>query len=510
MASFIPRGFWSHLILSALVVALSPRRAWADESEPPPDIGAPAVSPDGRYIAFVSEERAHPAIWIVKRDGSDRHLLVNWADSSQTDPSWSPDGKRVVFVSTRQSTGRDIWSVDAGGGDAVRLTANAGDNFSPMYSPDGSKILFKTNRSAREDLWYMSADGGSQRISGLPKEIMDPSWSPDGSAFVYSRCASLPNGSSLQDMTCNLFIYKPATKELRQLTSGKRQDASPDWGPSGIVFASSVNGVDDLWLVDEMGMNLRRLTNSTGLDVSPRWDRASNTVVFTKTLETSDIWETTLSGQERQLKLRAPLNQPPVANAGVDQTLECASPDGTSVVLDGTGSSDPDNDLLTYTWTGAFGTASGPSPTVTLPQGVHTVTLMVTDGKGGTSSDDVTIRVADTTPPTITELSSSPNLLWPPNHLMAPVAVQASASDACSSATTCRVLAVTSNEPVNGLGDGDTAPDWEIISGEGVKLRAERAGGGNGRTYSILVQCTDASGNSATKNTLVTVPLNRK
>ena len=64
---------------------------------------------------------------------------------------------------------------------------------------------------------------------------------------------------------------------------------------------------------------------------------------------------------------------------------------------------------------------------------------------------------------------------------------------------------VTSNEPQNGLGDGDTPNDW-TFSGLTVQLRAERAGNGNGRTYTIAVRCTDAAGNATASSTSVSVP----
>jgi hypothetical protein len=91
-----------------------------------------------------------------------------------------------------------------------------------------------------------------------------------------------------------------------------------------------------------------------------------------------------------------PPNQPPVANAGPDQTVECTSSAGTSVTLDGSGSSDPDNDPLDYTWTGPFpeggGTVTGVGPTVTLAQGgPYTITLSVDDGNAGTHSDTVDV-----------------------------------------------------------------------------------------------------------------------
>lgn len=100
-------------------------------------------------------------------------------------------------------------------------------------------------------------------------------------------------------------------------------------------------------------------------------------------------------------------NQPPVANAGTNQTINCAPLTGASVFLNGSGSSDPDNDPLTYTWREGATVLSGPSTianaVVLLLPGTHVITLTVDDGKGGTNSANVTVTVnADVTPPTIT------------------------------------------------------------------------------------------------------------
>jgi hypothetical protein len=278
------------------------------------------------------------------------------------------------------------------------------------------------------------------------------------------------------------------------------------------------------------------------------------------------------------------LNRPPTAEAGPAQTVECTSSAGASVALDGSASSDPDDDILTYAWAGPFGTASGPTPTVSLPLGTHTVTLTVDDGKGGTASDTVivtvqdttppelrdvpgpivaeqaglagtpvpvplptatdtcggvivtsntpavfplgtttvtftatdtagntttgttTVTIVDTTPPSIGTVAATPSVLWPPEHMMMPITVAVSVSDLCDAAPACRIVSVQSNEPVEGLGDGDTGLDWEISGDLTVNLRAERSGTGSTRVYTITVRCTDASGNSSTRAVTVTVP----
>ena len=92
-------------------------------------------------------------------------------------------------------------------------------------------------------------------------------------------------------------------------------------------------------------------------------------------------------------------NTPPVADAGPDQTVEQTSPAGAEVALDGTGSYDDDGDTLTYTWTGPFGTVTGPIVTVTIPAGISNASLVVNDGTENSTLDSVIITVKDTTPP---------------------------------------------------------------------------------------------------------------
>jgi hypothetical protein len=140
------------------------------------------------------------------------------------------------------------------------------------------------------------------------------------------------------------------------------------------------------------------------------------------------------------------------------------------------------------------------------PLGTTTVTFTATDGSGNTAKATTKVTVVDTTPPTINSVVATPDVLWPVNHKMIPVTVTVDVSDICDATPTCRIVAVTSNEPVDATGDGKTSPDWEIVGDLALKLRAERAGAGNGRVYTITVRCTDDSGNSSTKNVQVSVP----
>jgi uncharacterized repeat protein (TIGR01451 family) len=113
----------------------------------------------------------------------------------------------------------------------------------------------------------------------------------------------------------------------------------------------------------------------------------------------------------------------------------------------------------------------------------------------GNNVASVDVAVFDTTPPVIQSLSVSPTSFWPPNHTMQRVEADVVATDTCDPSPVCSIVAVTSNEPVNGTGDGNTVPDWLLPGGLVADLRAERAGNGDGRTYTLTVECTDSSGN---------------
>jgi hypothetical protein len=122
--------------------------------------------------------------------------------------------------------------------------------------------------------------------------------------------------------------------------------------------------------------------------------------------------------------------------------------------------------------------------------------------------------LVDTTPPTL-EPEANQTILWPPNHRMADIVINANASDNSGLPVTL-TASVSSNEPEDGTGDGDKAPDMTIpiIDQETgtitLQLRAERSGTGDGREYIISITAADSSGNSSTANVVITVPHAKK
>jgi hypothetical protein len=207
------------------------------------------------------------------------------------------------------------------------------------------------------------------------------------------------------------------------------------------------------------------------------------------------------------------VNQPPTAVAGLEQTVECSSPTGASFELDGRGSSDPDQNLVLASWRSGSRVgplvSSGLEASTSLGLGEQTYVLRVIDAFAQTDEDSTKVKVVDTTPPSLS-LSVAPTVLGPPNHKLIPITATLSASDVCDPSPQIRLLSITSNEPDNGLGDGDTPGDVQDAAfgtdDRSFQLRAERSGRGTGRIYTITYEARDQSGNATIQTATVSVP----
>jgi hypothetical protein len=298
-----------------------------------------------------------------------------------------------------------------------------------------------------------------------------------------------------------------------------------DPAASKLAAVTLVNDLD-LRLLDPNGVEVQPLVLNPAVPnaLAVAGNDTRNNVEMTIGPAMAGTWTVQVTGTSipqgpQQFTLITPtsaeINQPPTCDANGPYLAECAGPT-TDVTLDGTGSSDPDGDPLTFTWTGPFvgGTANGATPTVAFPGlGIFDVTLEVTDDKGASDMCMAAVTIVDTTPPQLS-LSVSPSELWPPNHKLVDIAVEVTIDDVCDAAPIVRLVSIVSNEPENGSGDGNTAPDIQDADfgtdDREFKLRAERSGGRTGRVYTITYEVEDQGGNTTTAEATVTVGHDRR
>ncbi len=211
-------------------------------------------------------------------------------------------------------------------------------------------------------------------------------------------------------------------------------------------------------------------------------------------------------------------NRAPVAAfTGTLAGHEC----GGQVTVDATTTTDPDGpeEIAQLMWVRNEGAAdeevlgSGAQLVATLPPGEQRVTLVASDVHGARGRATQTFNVSastDTTPPVVDDTSLQVSCIWSPNHKYVPLAVgedfMVGASDNCGDVQVEIVSA--SSEPDNANGDGDTTEDL-VVGSDGICVRAERKGSGDGRTYFVTVRATDDAGNVSEETLELVVPHDR-
>ncbi len=229
----------------------------------------PAVSPDGRRIAYASDASGFSQIYLMDADGTGSRCVfhsTSWDES----PRWSPDGTKLVF--TRLSRFADvsgIWVVNVDGTGLRGLTPRRGSDWDPDWSPDGTRIVFATRNGALRQVHTMRADGRDRRC--LTRDASDkrfPRWSPDGRRIAYSAVGTAPARASIH------VVRADGTGDVA-LTTGATEDGRPTWSPDGarIVFQSGRGGARSIRTMSADGSDLRRVTSGDcpGSDRSLDW-----------------------------------------------------------------------------------------------------------------------------------------------------------------------------------------------------------------------------------------------
>ena len=354
--SLVRMAIASHLVLLFLGVACGLVEGVSQ--------GAPAWSPDGSMIAFVSARDGNPEIYVMDADGDSAARLTN-NDSTDGSPVWSPDGSQFAFVrylpmvgfdrdgkEVVQASNAEIFVMNADGGGQRRLTFNEVQDVAPSWSPDGGKIAFVRSRalftaSADGDLDFqtrnpellvMSPNGGNERrLAGNTNMAFFSSWSPHGSkiAFVSDR-----------DGNGEIYVIGTDGGEATRLTEHPAMDSMPSWSPDStrIAFSSRrvevvpdvhpfvtefrrarastefpVNGNFKIYVMNADGSGIAGITTDTRTDdMRPAWSPDGRYVLFDSRFKfavqarkgNNDIYTVRADGSERRALVRNRTNNP--------------------------------------------------------------------------------------------------------------------------------------------------------------------------------------------------------
>ena len=322
----------------------------AQKPAPLPSLSQPALSPDGREIAFVSGSD----IWTVPAGGGEAHLLIS-DPAEESRPLYSPDGKRLAFVSTRTGGG-DIYVLTFATGQLQRITYSDSPSSLDAWSKDGEWLYFTssaTDVGGQGDVLRVRSTGGTPLEVSHERYLneFESAPSPDGKqiALVAKGISSSQwwrNGHAHIDET-EIWL-KPTAGEggYRKLVAADAKHAWPMWSADGkaLLFmadkaASEGRGHENLWEADAASGSEKQLTHFTdGRLLWPSMGAEGKTVVFERGFA---IWKAdarTGKAEEVKIALRGVPSGPGVEHEVVNSWSGLAlSPDGKKIAVAGHG-----------------------------------------------------------------------------------------------------------------------------------------------------------------------------
>jgi Tol biopolymer transport system component len=258
----------------------------------------PSFSPDGRMVAFVSDARGTPQVWVKSLAGGDP-IQVTFGELPALRPRWSPQGDRIIY----SVQGGGIWSVTPLAADPRRIVEQG---WNGELSPDGRRLVFERRR----EIFIANGDGNDViALSGLPRRVMPymgdawPTFSPDGKSIAVFLGEEGRYG--------DYWIIPTEGGEPRQLTADFEEGGAPAWTPDGkfLVFSSARRGSMNLWRVSTSGGPPEPVTTGPGDDLDPVVSPDSRTLLFANVKRTwALVAQDVSSGTRRTLiEQRTPL-----------------------------------------------------------------------------------------------------------------------------------------------------------------------------------------------------------
>ena len=205
----------------------------------------PAVSRDGRYLAFV-QNRGNLSLAMVIKDlmtGTQVDIPPGGGFSGMHSPAFAPDNSRVLYSYPEEGR-QHLFAVGIDAKNPTRLVDSSGVNNWPSYSPDGREVVFSSTRDGDYDLYVMKSDGTNvRRLTDSPKQDIRPRWSPDGRRIAFT---------SNRDGNYEIYLIAPNGTGLSRVTNHPEQDDFAAWHPDGrrLVIVAERDGHQDLVLVD--------------------------------------------------------------------------------------------------------------------------------------------------------------------------------------------------------------------------------------------------------------------
>jgi serine/threonine-protein kinase len=223
----------------------------------------PALSPDGKSIAYAAGPAGDMRIYVRQISGGRAIRVAESLVDNQRWPQWSPDGTTLVFQVGHSEREADstmppnaLYVVPALGGIPRRLFADTASDLSPSWSPDGARIAFARGEGVYgRSIYVVDAAGTSPpRQIATANQPSAPRWSPDGTllAFVSDNPRFALGTAHLgNNALSSIWIVTVADGRAHRVTSGAWLDVSPVWSPDGsaLFFVSSRNGSRDVFRV---------------------------------------------------------------------------------------------------------------------------------------------------------------------------------------------------------------------------------------------------------------------